>query len=186
MRLLAVGVVLLAACSSDHPDADPGANISTETALAIAPAPRTEPKLRGSANGLSSELQTVKFGASLASAVALTDSLGGHADQPQQLDDCSAGPLVTVRVGDLLLLGEGEKFVGWHISDSAELRFRTDKGVTIGTSLRDLKLAYDIEVFESTVGTEFTSTDGVGGLLSDASQSAKVAHLWAGTTCIMR
>jgi hypothetical protein len=186
MRLLAASVVLLAACSSDRPDADAEANIATETAPATAPAPGAEPVLRASADGLSSELQTVKFGAPLATAIALTESLGGHDDQPQQLDDCSAGPLLTVRVGDLLLLGEGEKFVGWHISDSAELRFRTDKGVTVGTSLRDLKRAYDIEVFESTVGTEFTSTDGIGGLLSDASQSAKVAHLWAGTTCIMR
>lgn len=186
MRLLAAGMVLLAACSSDLPDAVPGANIATDTAPAIAPAPRAEPMLRGSADGLSSNSQTVKFGAQLATAIALTESVGGHADQPQQLDECSAGPLLTVRVGDLLLLGEGEKFVGWHISDSAELRFRTDKGVTIGTSLRDLKLAYDIEVFESTVGTEFTSTDSVGGLLSDASQTAHVTHLWAGTTCIMR
>ena len=48
------------------------------------------------------------------------------------------------------------------------------------------RLDHQTQIFESSVGTEFSSEDGVGGLLSNSSPSSRVTHLWAGTTCIMR
>lgn len=126
------------------------------------------------------------FGAPLTDAVAVAEAAGGRSDPPQELEECSSGPLIATRVGNISLYGEKGKFLGWHISESGPLKLRTNAGVAIGASRSELDAAHPIEVFESSVGTEFHSTDGLGGLLSDASPTANVTHLWTGLTCIMR
>ena len=179
-------MLLLSACSGDIPDSN---SVQQETSPRTKSAPAelaADLALLGSAEGLGLGERTVGFGSPLTDAVAVAEAAGGRSDPPQELEECSAGPLVAIRVGNISLYGEKEQFIGWHISESGPLKLRTNGGVGIGTARSELDAAHTIEVFESSVGDEFHSADGLGGLLSDPSQAAKVTHLWAGLTCIMR
>ena len=49
----------------------------------------------------------------------------------------------------------------------------------------DPQAAYTVEVFESSLGTEFAAGDLSGILTADA-RDATVENLWAGATCIFR
>ncbi len=62
-------------------------------------------------------------------------------------------------------------------------------GVGLGSSVSDLTSGWDVTIFESTLGTEFYSSDdglGLGGLLSDGSDDAFVVSYWAGFICTFR
>jgi hypothetical protein len=178
--------MLLAACSGNSSNTNTVKNADSGAALRAEAKPSGEPVLIGSFEGLSVAGTSVAFGAPLTAAVRMAEAAGGASQPPVQLEECSAGPLVSRSVGNLSLFGDGEQFVGWHLSEGDPPRLRTDGGVTIGSPVRELGTAHRVEIFESSVGTEFHVTGGLGGLLSDASPNARVTHLWAGTTCIMR
>lgn len=186
MRVLLLSTLLLMACSGGPSESDGLGNGGSRSVPSVTVASPAEPVLFGTAEGLGFAGTRVMFGAPLAHAITVAEAAGGRSEPLQQLEECGAGPLVASRVGNLSLLGRDEQFIGWHISEGDPPKLRTDGGVTIGTPRSELQAAHDVEVAESSVGTEFQTTDGLGGVLSDASPTAKVTHLWAGTTCIMR
>lgn len=77
--------------------------------------------------------------------------------------------------------------IAWSLSPGSTI---TDMmGIGMGSTLSDVQAGWDITVFESTLGTEFnTDVDGagIGGLLSDNSDSAKIISYWAGFVCTFR
>jgi hypothetical protein len=101
--------------------------------------------------------------------------------------DCPGDPFIIAAWADgLMLNADGDTFVGWSVRpEEGSDQFTTLAGVGVGSSREDLEAAYTIEVFESTIGNEFTAGQ-LAGLLSDATADAEITDLWAGTVCIFR
>jgi len=81
----------------------------------------------------------------------------------------------------------GDQFMAWSLNPGSTLTDMT--GVGLNSPVSGLKASWDVTIFESTLGTEF-STDvdgaGLGGLLSDSSETATVTAYWAGPICAFR
>ncbi len=77
--------------------------------------------------------------------------------------------------------------IAWSLSPGSTI---TDMmGVGMGSTLSDVQAGWDITIFESTLGTEFNTNvdgEGIGGLLSDNTDSATVVSYWAGFVCAFR
>lgn len=77
--------------------------------------------------------------------------------------------------------------IAWSLSPGSTI---TDMmGIGMGSPLSEVEAGWDITIFESTLGTEFnTDVDGqgIGGLLSDSSETAIVEAYWAGFACTFR
>ncbi len=105
--------------------------------------------------------------------------------------ECGAGPLFSYDwPNGLSVLFQDGAFAGWSLrapadSVSNQPVLTTFSGLGLGSSRSDLTDAYDAEITETSLGTEF-SAGALSGLLSSAAPDATVAHLWAGTTCIFR
>ena len=185
---LLLASLITGACSPDQPG--DGVDAQNIASPAIAPAPAAHPAgqshLAGSGQGLRFGKTEARLGAPIKDALKVAEAAGVTIGPSQLLEECGAGPLTSYRAGNLSLLGQDGKFAGWHISEPGPLALRTDRSVTIGTARSRLESAHQTQIFESSVGTEFSSEDGLGGLLSNSSPSSRVTHLWAGTTCIMR
>lgn len=100
-------------------------------------------------------------------------------------EECGAGPLDYARWDRALTIyGQDGKFVGWFADGSAGT-IATAAGVGLGTTRQDLEQAYAVEVFESTLGTEFTA-GALSGLLDSPHPDSPVTAFWAGTSCNFR
>ena len=109
-------------------------------------------------------------------------------------EECGAGALDYVTWADgLTLYSQGGRFVGWLSSsmdslpggDGAPVGPTTVAGIGVGATRAALESAHNIEVRESSLGTEWDA-GGLHGLLSSDSAAAHITSLWAGTTCIFR
>lgn len=76
------------------------------------------------------------------------------------------------------------RFTGWSITPGSST-ISTASGVKIGSTRVELESAYNAQIRESSLGTEFVA-GGLAGLLDSARPDAKISHLWAGETCIAR
>ncbi len=95
------------------------------------------------------------------------------------MEECGAGPIDYVKWEDsLTLYGQDGAFMGWFF-EMPEAALSTASGITIGSTRAELESAYTIELFESSLGTEFIVGD-MGGLLDGEGKQAKITHLWAG------
>lgn len=102
------------------------------------------------------------------------------------LEECGAGPLQATRFAGVTLASQDGKFAGWWVDQrEAAPRPATERGISIGSTREALEAAYSVESFESSLGQEFTA-DGLAGVIEGEGRLAKVSHLWAGATCIMR
>jgi hypothetical protein len=100
-------------------------------------------------------------------------------------EECEAGPLDYARWdGALTLYGQDGKFAGWF-ADGTSGTIATAAGVGPGTTRQDLEAAYAVEVFESSLGTEFTA-GALSGLLDSPHPDSPVTAFWAGTSCNFR
>lgn len=100
-------------------------------------------------------------------------------------DECPAGKLdfLDWKNGLQTTFQDG-KFVGWFVDKSGPNPLSTAEGLSVGDTRADL-VAAKAEIFESTLGTEFTAGE-VGGMLDGAGAGARVTDLWAGTNCFFR
>lgn len=76
------------------------------------------------------------------------------------------------------------RFTGWSVTPGSST-ISTASGVKIGSTRAELESAYDAEIMESSLGTEFLA-GGLAGLLDSPRPDAKISNLWAGETCIAR
>lgn len=135
---------------------------------------------------MSGSARKIAFGSPASAVVAAASEIYGWPLSVETLDECGAGPMQISRFGGLTIAAQDRKFVGWSLDDSDKAPFATTaSGIGIGSSQRDLKRAEPVEVFESSLGQEFTA-NGLTGLLDGKDGAAKVTHLWAGANCIMR
>lgn len=125
-----------------------------------------------------------EFGISRTEALQRVAALRGRASAAGNMY-CDARPLNFARFGTLTLWFRNNRWVGWTLAGPAGRRpIRTEDDLGIGTLRREIGDAdADQPVFRQTArGTEFSVND-MHGLLAGRGRQARVAELWAGTTC---
>lgn len=120
-------------------------------------------------------------------AVSTVSISFGDPTETVDTSECPAGPLkITTWPNGLSLNTLDEAFVGWSIRpNSGSENLTTIAGVGIGTSVKNLQEAYEVEVFESSLGTEF-NVGQMSGILSSDQPDGEIINLWAGLNCIFR
>jgi hypothetical protein len=124
------------------------------------------------------------FGISRTEAIQRVAALRGRAAAAGN-STCGGRTLNFARFGSLTLWFRNNRWVGWSLTGPAGRRpIRTEDDLGIGTTRGDIGDAdRDQPVFRPTArGTEFTFED-MHGLLAGRGRQARVAALWAGTTC---
>lgn len=101
-------------------------------------------------------------------------------------DECPAGKLDFLDWSNgLQTTFQDGKFVGWFVDKSGSTLSTAD-GLSVGATRADVVSGgTKAEIFESTLGTEFTIGD-LGGMLDGTGSGARVTDLWAGTNCFFR
>ena len=104
--------------------------------------------------------------------------------------ECGAGPLDHASWRDgLTLYFQHGRFVGWAVKapeqGAAQGAFATAAGIGLGSTRAELERAYEAEVFESSLGTEFAAGK-LFGLLDGTGARAKITTMWAGASCNFR
>ncbi|TMM50115.1 aspartate-semialdehyde dehydrogenase [Qipengyuania marisflavi] len=180
MRLAALAIVplLIAGCGSDAPsplerhqmERDGTAALADDTVI-----------LRG--QGLAIGKNAFAFSADQERLVAALEAVLGSPQQPMAMDECGAGPMISVDFpGGLTVQFQDAAFVGWFLrGDDGELA--TDSNIRIGTPLAELQARSGYApIADSTLGEEFAFGERLGGFTEDGAVSA----LYAGTQCFFR
>ncbi|MFQ4135513.1 hypothetical protein PGN35_004265 [Nodosilinea sp. PGN35] len=196
--LLPLGLALLlttAACTRT-PEA-PTANDTAPPAGAVDPAPGDQVDDVQSLLALSGEgLQlvgdrtgsttTLEFGSAIELVADAVTSILGEPLESGENSECGSGPqTITQWPRGLVLHAANGEFIGWSARPEPDAALTTMAGVGVGSSRSELDAAYTVEVFASTLGTEF-SAGSLFGILSSPAPDAVIEHLWAGTTCNFR
>jgi hypothetical protein len=191
-RYLAVllAPALLPGCRGESPpEPRPSASPAASAAPSATPAPAATPGLAVDGEGLrlfdpeTGSARPIPFGTPWPQAVAALAFLGKPL--AGRNEECEAGPLDYARWdGSLTLYGQDGKFAGWF-ADGSSGTIATAAGVGPGTTRQDLEAAYAVEVFDSTLGTEFTAGE-LHGLLDSPHLDSPVTAFWAGTSCNFR
>ena len=205
MRLASVALLALAAACSSEPAAQSNqadalpANATVQSAIAVAPgqtAQAVAPALAIDSEGLrlfgraSGSARPIPFGTPQAAVMTAL----GFRDPPastNRLDECGAGPLDQASWSDgLTLYFQDSKFAGWALGGEREAgdgkgAITTASGIGVGSTRAELEAAYKVEVFDSSLGTEFAAGE-LFGILDGTARQAKITNLWAGTSCNMR
>ena len=199
LRPLILPLLLLAGCQTAPDVSPPAAPSPVATPAPESPERSDAPAERPVALALegdgvrlvareSGAARPVAFGTPFADAVAaVVRAEGDPAEEGMQLE-CGAGPLAFASwTGGLTLYGQDDAFAGWNVSGrSGEAPYSTMTGLGVGTTRVELDGgAVAVDVFESSLGTEFAAGD-LYGLLSGDGPDATVTYLWAGTTCSFR
>jgi len=102
-------------------------------------------------------------------------------------DECPAGKLDFLDWNNgLQTTFQDGKFVGWFVDKDSSTALSTSDGLSVGATRADVMAGEaKAEIFESTLGTEFTVGE-VGGMLDGPGSAANVTDLWAGTNCMFR
>lgn len=130
----------------------------------------------------------------------VTDVLGQPPARVGVNGECGAGPLKMATWANGLTLAFQEKgrgdgaagqqweFVGWSLNPGrgAGSAPTTIAGVGLGSTRTEVESAYVIEVMESSLGQEFSTTSGLYGLFDGAGPQARVSAMWSGTSCVFR
>lgn len=193
------GVALLALVSACSPGGAPNSNevatsanvAATKRGTATKAAEQAAPMLAVAGEGLrlfdrdTGSARPVPFGTPREAALAAL-AFRGEPAATGRLEECGAGPLDYARWGDgLTLYFQDSRLAGWALDGSGKDSPTTASGLGVGSTRAELEAAYDAEVFDSTLGTEFAAGE-IFGILDGTGPSAKIAHLWAGTSCTMR
>lgn len=118
-------------------------------------------------------------------ADALTSILGNPLESVEN-SECGAGPqTITQWPRGLALHAADGEFIGWSAGPDTDATLTTMAGVGIDSTRSELESAYTVEVFESSLGAEFSAGD-LFGILNSTEPDAVVENLWAGTVCNFR
>lgn len=84
----------------------------------------------------------------------------------------------------LTVWSSNSRFTGWSVTPGSSA-LSTASGVKLGSTRVELESAYDAQIMESSLGTEFLA-GGLAGVLDSTRPDARISNLWAGETCIAR
>jgi len=125
------------------------------------------------------------FGMPQDQLLAILEAFRGPADGGTN-EECSAGPVDYAVWADGLTLNFQEAiFVGWALDERAEGAHATMSGIGPGSTRDELDSAYEVEVEQTTLGTEF-SAGGMAGVLDGDEPDARITSMWAGVSCVFR
>jgi hypothetical protein len=125
---------------------------------------------------------TIRFGASRTRTLAALRFLGTA--KAGSSTDCDGGPLSWAAYArGITVYFEDGRFAGWWVDDKA-VGIATARGIRPGSTRAQLAKAHKVEIFESSLGHEF-SAGGFYGLLDDR-KPPRVASLYAGRVCTAR
>ncbi|MDJ0649716.1 MAG: hypothetical protein QNJ60_13560 [Xenococcaceae cyanobacterium MO_188.B19] len=136
----------------------------------------------------SGKTQTILFNTDIAtSQVAISSALGEPTELTQN-NECPAGAMNFITWSNGLTMNvQQERFVGWTVRrDTESANLTTVDGVGLGKTLAELKANYSVEVIESTLGTEFYTSNNLFGLLSANEPNGTITDLWSGIACNFR
>jgi hypothetical protein len=187
VRALTVACLLAAAACTGSEQSDQVAREPNANAVQAERAEKArEPRLLLDGSGLVLEDRKIAFSSPASAAIAAASEVYGRPLSVETLEECGAGPLQVSRFAGLTISAQDGKFAGWSLDhrDKPPLP-ATASGIGIGSSRRELERAHPVEVFESSLGQEFTANE-LAGLLDGKGEGAKITNLWAGATCIMR
>jgi hypothetical protein len=131
------------------------------------------------------DARLLAFGLPETEVLPAIEAIRGEAQRSTN-SECGAGPMDIVLWGDglMVLIQEG-RFVGWSLDSRGEGTYATASGIGPGATRARLEAAYEAQVEQSTLGTEF-SGGGLGGILEGDGPEARIGTMWAGTTCVFR
>jgi len=208
MRSLAAAAatIALAACSAQSPadrdDREPPTNLSalppgssTDSLANAAAASRERPALAIEGDGLrlvdpaSGRARSLPFGLGRAQVMDALAFLRAPTESGF-LSECGPGPLDRAAwPGGLTLYFQHNRFAGWALRAPADAgggaRLTTASGIGLGSTRASLERVHETEVFDSSLGTEF-SAGKLFGLLDGAGPQARITEMWAGVSCVMR
>lgn len=197
MRALFVACLLVASCrASDGPD-----STSPDTgATALEPVERPEslpadslalaldPEGFRFVDPASGSTHLLEFGTRREAVVGAVANRRGQSTDRGINTECGAGPLAFESWEDgLTLWFSDDSFAGWIIDGRGEGAgyYTTMAGVGAGSSRASLSDAYDVQIEETTLGTEFSAGE-LFGLLDGAQADATITTIWAGVSCLFR
>jgi hypothetical protein len=132
-------------------------------------------------------IRQLPFGSTTLSTLktVLTNTLGAPKTSPDP--ECGQGPRTSLTSGSMTALFDGTKFVGWTADSRGKHPYSTADGIGIGSTLAAVRKAYGpVTVTNDSLGPEFSTPSGLGGLLSSTAATGKVVTLYAGETCFFR
>lgn len=164
--------------ASGSPPSAPSSTVSTQPALVLTP--------DGLALVVDATVRPLDFGADRTGVISVMTSQLGPV-RTNELPECGQGPRTSLRAGVLVVLFDGDSFVGWQARGVGEPPLATQAGIGVGSTLAEVNAAYEVSVSNDTLGPEFFSRDGqFGGFLTGESPNATVTELHAGETCFFR
>lgn len=185
--------------SKDTPTPAENANISPDSTLNLAD---EKPKLAIASNALqlviplTGSTREISFGMPLGQLVALVNKvLEVEVSNVELNGECGAGPLKMATWSNGLILAFQEDkaknewvFEGWYLGKvtNSKEKITTMAGIGIGSTRAEMEDVTVIEVFESSLGQEFSTESGLHGIFSGTGKDARITDLWSGINCIFR
>ncbi|AIZ63595.1 hypothetical protein PK28_07640 [Hymenobacter sp. DG25B] len=108
--------------------------------------------------------------------------------------ECGVGPLKMATWGNGLTVAFQQKkagnwlFAGWSVGAPAGTSPKptTMAGVGIGSTRAELESAYVIKRMKTSLGQEFSTADGLYGILDGPGPEARITSMWSGVSCVFR
>jgi hypothetical protein len=117
---------------------------------------------------------------------ALASALGGALTVTTS-PECGQGPRTAADRDGFSILIDGTKFVGWVDQGAPRRHLTTRRGLGIGSTLTQVRLLLSgVTVSNATLGPEFVTGSGLGGLLTGTSNNSTITTIYAGETCFFR
>lgn len=185
----ALAAATLSACGASET-----ATTTTNTVVAAEPTPAASPTTASApamgggvqiaGNGLRVGGEMVAFGTAKDAALkAISAGMGGAPEKQEKLSDCGPGPLDSANWSKgLAVYFQDDKLVGW----SGAVDLKTAEGIGFGSTRAAVETAYQPTIEQTSLGTEFTTKDGLSGTFESEAKDASVGDVWAGMTCVMR
>jgi hypothetical protein len=179
--LVASATLALAAC-----DGGTDANTTAMAAPIAGASATSEPAgaLRLAGDGLRLGEERIVFGTPRDTALAaISRGMDGKPQLTGTDAECGPGPLdfATWDKGLRANFQDG-KFVGW----TGAVDLKIAEGIGFGSKRSSVEAAYHPKVEQTSLGTEFTTKDGLSGVFESEAKDAAVSDIWAGMTCIAR
>ncbi|CAN5277077.1 hypothetical protein BH23BAC2_BH23BAC2_10790 [soil metagenome] len=160
--------------------------------------PRTPAFIALTANALqivdasTGSTQELPVGAEMSRVVEIMERiLNTKLPDPQVNSECGAGPMtiLSLKNGLILMFQNSARndsgrleFVGWSLTEGIlqDRKITTMAGIGIGSTRRELKDVYTIELKNTSLGTEFSIGSEIFGILNS---SDEIEFMWSGTAC---
>lgn len=130
---------------------------------------------------------SLAFDSDMATTLDAVTQVLGEPEETGENGECPSGPLTIANWSNGLALNAADgTFVGWAMQPGGDdTALTTASGIGIGSTREELEESYTVEVFDSSLGVEFSAGD-LFGILTSPEPTGTVTNLWAGIACNFR